>query len=188
MQRREEKNERARKEKMNKILAVPVFLKHPLLQIEKEWEYSDTLTDINRFNPSFRYDFAFYYDQPALRPWENREDTIQIVIEKWEDIQKLLEPIYKERNTQSVVSYIINGLQLYVMLLFWGNGKPVTLENLTQEFKQLTHKPINIEERFAFIVERPALYHSYIQLGELFEETRKHIVKAITIEKTKRKG
>ncbi|SNX68179.1 hypothetical protein SAMN05877753_102388 [Bacillus oleivorans] len=166
-------------------MSVPPLMRHPLLLPDVTWEYEDSILDSNQLNPSFRYDSAYHQDLPALKPWENRENAVQSVVKGWKEVSGAMQTFLKERNSKASLPYMVKGLQLYTMLLFWGNGKPVLLYDLFARLQLLRIKPTNIEDRLSFILERPTLYHSFIQLGELFIETEKQIMKDITIAKVK---
>ena len=68
---------------------------------------------------------------------------------------------------------MVKALSLFMKLLFWSNGSPVTLNNLKKDLGNLSIKPINIVDRLSFIMENPSLYPSFLQLSELFVEQHK---------------
>jgi hypothetical protein len=57
------------------------------------------------------------------------------------------------------------------------------LNEWQEEMKRFKHKPINAEERLDFVIKKPAMYHSFIQLQQLFSECHKLYYKLKAIEK-----
>ena len=166
-------------------MSVPYQMRHTLLFPDMTWEYEESLLDLHQLKPSFRYDSAYLLNLPAIKPWEIREKAVPFVVDEWKAAADEIQPLFKERNGKAALPLIVKGLQLYVMLLFWGNGKPAVLYNVPASLSSLRIKPSNIEDRLAFIFEKPSLYHSFVQLGELFIETEKQIMKDMIIAKIK---
>ncbi len=160
-------------------------MRHPLLLPDITWEYEDSLLDWKQLHPSFRYDIAYHYGHPAIKPWENREPAVQSVVQEWKAVTGDIQTFFKDRNSEAALPNMVKGLQLYTMLLFWGNGKPVVLQDLFAALNELSIKPANIKDRLSFIMEKPTLFHSYIQLGELFNESEKQLMKDIVVAKIK---
>jgi hypothetical protein len=53
----------------------------------------------------------------------------------------------------------------------------LNLENLQIEINKMPIKPLNFQERLAFILNQPNHYHSFIQLTGLYEEIEKQYYK-----------
>jgi len=49
-------------------------------------------------------------------------------------------------------------------------------------------KPVNVQERLNFIETKPRLYHSYVQLAELFSEQEKLFAKNKALNKYNKKS
>jgi hypothetical protein len=118
-------------------------------------------------------------------PWSNRENAVKDVLEYWEMEQKKITELYKSRN-KHVHTYVKKGLCLFYMLLFWSNSAPVVLSDWQHNIATLSLKPVNAEERLAFIRQNPNLYHSFVQLKELFQEQHKQFAKHLAISKLKK--
>ena len=68
---------------------------------------------------------------------------------------------------------MIEGIALFIKLVFWTNEQPVRLKNIFVELEQFPATPVNVRDRLEFIMARPAHYHAYIQLSELMVEQEK---------------
>lgn len=133
---------------------------------------------MNELGPQdfFPDDYAYYVSVGSKNkhvPWENREQSLNNIVNEWNDLRPNLENGFQKREKGIIQPNMLWALSLYLKLLFWTNGKPVTLNNLKEELDKLTIKPINIGERLLFILEKPYLYPSYLQLTELFVEQQK---------------
>ena len=102
---------------------------------------------------------------------ENPGHYLPEVLQEWEKLKAELHEKYTAREKRSVPEMMRKGIALFYELLFWCNHKPVDLNK--EQLTELTIKPINTAERLAFITTRPANYHSYVQLAELFMELQK---------------
>ena len=184
MQRREKKNEgEERGMRKERTLLVPIQLVHPFFFAEcKELTVlEDELTYMNVSKP-FIYEAAYFSGVQAVKPWETQEESIACLLNEWQTVKELLETLFGKREIIHVLPLMKKGISLLLELVYWGNGLPVVLSNSLDESK-LAIKPVNISERLEFIMQRPTLYHSYIQLAELIGEMNKQFVKQQVLKK-----
>lgn len=112
---------------------------------------------------------------------DKNEVEISNLLTEWKNSKEELEVLFREREYKNAKVLMDKGIQLFTQFLAWSNDLPVTLNALN--FKQLEFKPVNVEERLAFIISRPSLYHSYRQLSELMIEQEKLFVKRNILKK-----
>lgn len=88
--------------------------------------------------------------------------------EKWDTVKKKIESLYHEKNPEAVrlMEVAIND---YEELLEYGGKK---LDERTGKNVDIL-LPLNGIERFDFIKSRINSHYAYIQLNELYDETRK---------------
>lgn len=134
--------------------------------------------------PPFLYEAAFYAGIPAVRPWENNEKYIPVLIDEWAGQKRILGMHFSNRDRKAALGPMKASLGVFLQLLYWTNSKPV---NLQADPGELTIKPVNLKERLDFIAARPAFYHSYIQLSELIAEMEKQYKKMLALGKMKKK-
>ncbi|MFB5194535.1 YpoC family protein [Neobacillus sp. KR4-4] len=113
---------------------------------------------------------------------DKREVEISNLLTEWKNSKMQLEVLFREREYKNTKLLMDKGIQLFIQFLAWSNDLPVAL-NESLNLKQLEFKPVNVEERLAFITSRPALYHSYRQLSELMMEQEKLFVKRNLLKK-----
>ncbi|MFJ5715764.1 YpoC family protein [Neobacillus sp. NPDC093127] len=115
----------------------------------------------------------------------NQEREVSELLVEWRNRREQLEALLHQRHLGSTQELMEQGINLYVQLLFLSNGLPVSL-GASIPFNQFDLKPVNIEERLAFIKSRPSLYHSFRQLSELMVEQEKLFVKHRAMKKSSR--
>ncbi|MBB5323359.1 hypothetical protein HNQ34_000436 [Anoxybacillus tepidamans] len=128
----------------------------------------------------------FYYDivSSTPLPWEQIEQSIPAVLELWNDEKEQLEACFAKRNRAAAREPMIRGLSYLIVCLFWLNGKRTqNVRTWEKEIEALALKPINCVERLQFIFSRCDVYHSFIQLSELFEEVTKLFYKQLAMMK-----
>ncbi len=172
----------------NVQLHVPAELKFALFFSEqsvmidvnelKAWKKPYTFTQ-------FPYDFAFFQGIEAYQPWAYAEKHVSVLLTEWKAIELECQTLFSERKAKMTLEPMKEGLSLFFTLIYWIHKKPVELAEWEGKVNELPIKPVNVVERLAFIVRRPTLYHSFIQLSELFHELEKHYVKS-TIKKSPR--
>ncbi|WP_102274786.1 YpoC family protein [Cytobacillus massiliigabonensis] len=133
-------------------------------------------------NIPFLYEAAFYANIEALKPWQFHEDFVPLIKNEWENEKNNLEQIFKERRYKDAILPMQKGVGLFFQFVYWANGQPVNF-GLPLLSKSLKVQPVNLGERIGFIIQRPALYHSFIQLNELMTEMEKQYVKYLAIKK-----
>ncbi|WP_238583574.1 YpoC family protein [Anoxybacteroides amylolyticum] len=122
----------------------------------------------------------FYYDIVGIpAPWEEIE-SIPAVFKLWYEERERLESCFAKRDRTSAREPMIRGISYFLVCLHWLNGKRVErVKEWEKEIATLAVKPVNAIERLQFIFARPDLYHSFIQLSELFSETEKLYYKTL---------
>ena len=164
-------------------LPLPIELHHPFFFSTKviEVEISPSM----HVTENFMYDALFYNGIASFKPWENPSDAIPQLIEEWKKDRELLEALHRNRDQKNTLKAMKKGIGLFIQFLFWSNNKPVLLKN-SISLNSIEYKPVNIEERLAFIISRPTLFHSFRQLSELMVEQEKIFVKKSIMEKASR--
>ena len=127
---------------------------------------------------TFPYDFAFFNGIEAYHPWEHAEKHVPFLLNEWKKMNVTCQNLFSERKTKQTLAPMTEGIALFFTMIFWIHNQPVQLKDWEHILNRLAIKPVNLIERLSFIVQRPALYHSFIQLSELFHELEKHYVKS----------
>lgn len=138
----------------------------------KEWQEVSSFT-------LFPYDFAYFHGLDGYHPWEHIEKHMSFLLNEWKKIDTDCQKLFSERKAKQALKPMKEGIALFFTLMFWIHHQPVQLHDWEQKVKEFPIKPVNLVERLTFIVERPTLYHSFIQLGELFHELEKHYAKSM---------
>ncbi|WP_053599138.1 YpoC family protein [Bacillus sp. FJAT-18017] len=125
---------------------------------------------------------GFFYGAMAAGPWEESYISVPGQYEVWNEVSKKIEEAFKEKNKPRVREEMREGISNLLKILYWSNKQPVKLNKLN-EVDSLALKPVNCQERLYFLIERPELFHSYIQLKQLMEEQKKQFMKNIAIKK-----
>ncbi|MDQ0271043.1 YpoC family protein [Cytobacillus purgationiresistens] len=126
----------------------------------------------NSLQPYFKYEAAYYAGFPAEKPWVQQEIFIPLVIKEWKALHVHLRSIYVKRQREEAVEPMKQAIALCIQFLFWLNNQPVKFIQAKIE-ASLAISPVNVMERLAFIMKRPSLYQSFIQLGEVMIEMEK---------------
>ncbi len=163
-------------------LIVPAELKDPLFfsgeSVNIDQNELQDWKELSSF-VTFPYDVAFYHGIEVYHPWEHTEKHLSALLAEWKKIDVECQKHFSERKTKKALEPMTEGIALFFTLLFWIHNQPVQLKGWEDKVIQLTIKPVNLVERLTFIVQRPSLYHSFIQLSELFRELEKHYVKSL---------
>lgn len=128
---------------------------------------------------AFLYDFIFFHGIEGYHPWEHAEKHVSFLLTEWKKNDVKCQKLFSERKTKQALEPMKEGIALFLTLIFWIHKQPVQLKAWEQKVNMLSIKPVNLVERLKFIVQRPALYHSFIQLSEMFRELEKHYMKSI---------
>lgn len=115
----------------------------------------------------------------------DQAETFSILQYQWEEVKTHLESSFSARKGIGIKEWMDKGITLFFQLLYLTNGENFTSTNQIL-YQQFQFKPINMEERIGFIMDRPSLFHSYRQLSELMLELEKLYVKSIIVKKSSR--
>lgn len=124
-------------------------------------------------NDYFPYEVAYYVGIDVYRPWEHANDAVAQLIDYWKPLSQKLSHLFEKRNRMNVQKPMKQGISLLIQCLFWINNKPVIFYEQSIKDDDLKWKPVNIKERLEFILHRPNVYHSFVQLNELMIELEK---------------
>lgn len=162
-------------------LPIPVELFHPFFFSEKE-----TCLDISDKSlisvGYFYYELLFYNGIEAKKPWTSPDLFLPQIHKKWDKLRIDIEELHHHRKKSGVTESIKKSICIFLEYLYWSNEKPVCLKDLPN-FADLKIKPVNLEERVGFIISRPSLYQSFIQLCEMMMEQEKLFAKNTMIKK-----
>ncbi|WP_050632304.1 YpoC family protein [Bacillus andreraoultii] len=125
----------------------------------------------------------YYLGDLGDTPWLMGESEIKKILSEWNELRIKLLKLFKERQNKETRLFMVKGISLFLKLLFWTNERPVVLTRLEEELNRLKVKPVNIEDRMQFLMNRPTLHHAFIQLSELIVETEKMFYKNLVIKK-----
>lgn len=114
-----------------------------------------------------------------------QKEEILAILKDWKELKCQLENLHRERNQENILEGMNKGIEIFLKFIFWSNEKPVPL-NMPLSFHELDYKPVNLQERLAFIISRPKVFHSFIQLSELMIEQEKQYSKRSIMKKTSR--
>jgi hypothetical protein len=165
--------------------AIPEIIYDPFFFFEKKINMeSKELTTFN-LEELFIHEIAYYLEHKTVKPWENPKEHIPELLNKWKSLQGEIKTLFEQRNKKMILSPMKQGIGLLLEFIFWTNGLPSQkLENVDMDtFK---FKPVNFLERIQFLMKRPNIYPSFIQLIELFEEHEKQYSKFLAISNIKK--
>jgi hypothetical protein len=148
-------------------------------RIQHEFFYLDSLTPADFFPEENR----FYLGMNESMPWKNEKEAVIQIVQEWKPYMNELTALFKERKNKETKPLMVKGISLFIRLLFWSNNEPTDLKNLQEKLVQFEVKPVNIGERLQFLMQRPTLYHSFIQLSELMVEQEKIYYKYLVMKK-----
>ena len=115
-------------------------------------------------------------------PIEEIEELSHQIIQRWKQSKLALEVYFKNREREKVLPIMKDSIELFHEYLFISNGKKVN-----EKINDCLLKPVNLQERISFIEANPGLFHSYVQLAELYSEQEKLFAKYRAINKIKNK-
>lgn len=113
---------------------------------------------------------------------ENVDQTISNLLLDWEKIKIELETLYRNRDQKSTVQGMKKGIGLFIQFLYLSNNRRINSKE-SISINQLEITPVNLDERLAYILSRPNLFHSYRQLSELMTEQAKQYAKKNIVKK-----
>lgn len=164
-------------------LPIPKELCHPLFFPEKEV----TLDPSDNFlvtGKNFYFEILFYNGIKGDKPWASPDLFIPQIHEEWSKVKHTVEELHHQRKKNRIIEEMKKGIGLFLQFLYWSNRKPVCLKGFPNN-ANLELMPVNLKERAEFIIARPNLYHSFVQLCELMNEQEKVFAKNNAIKKTR---
>lgn len=115
--------------------------------------------------------YEFWEDPfPALEHWQTY----------WQQNKIEIKHHIAVREAKKALPLIIPAISGIIESYFWMNGKPAGIGGGSWEALDIV--PVNGKERIDFICSRPVHHHSYAQLNELYEESRR---KAAVLKRTR---
>ncbi|SDH42203.1 YpoC family protein [Alteribacillus bidgolensis] len=124
----------------------------------------------------FMAEILWYNNKLASPPWNNPLKYIPIIQKEWERDLKMLNSLYEERNRKDAKPLMIKHIASLMNAIWWMNRRKVPAA-ACQDVKKTAHElpkiPVNAGERLVFLLETPDHYHSFVQLKELFNESKK---------------
>lgn len=114
---------------------------------------------------------------------QNRNADVEKVLIEWNESKDELAIHFKNRDGEKALPLMERAIELFKQFILMTNGETKGLYAI----EDCKIKPVNVEERLNFIVSRPNLFHSYIQLAELFAEQEKQFAKHAALYRAKNK-
>ncbi|MFD6207274.1 YpoC family protein [Peribacillus sp. NPDC060253] len=172
-------------------LKVPAELEHLLFFPEKE-----TILENEHYKrwsgsipfESFPYELLYYNNVESYAPWTKGAEHVKELLDKWKEIDSECSSLFSERKVNQTSGLMKQGISLFLTAVFWMHGRPVILSSLQRQIESLKDNPVNLAERLSFIIARPAFFHSYRQLSELFQEFEKQYAKYLIKNKNSKKN
>lgn len=115
---------------------------------------------------------------------DHQTKAVSAILEEWELMKPKIEELFRNRDQKNAKIQMQKGILLFKQFLAIANDSTIVSGEQIISYQQLICKPVNLEERLEFIVARPNLHHSYIQLAELMVELQKLFVKKNIIKKS----
>jgi hypothetical protein len=167
-------------------IPVPAAFHHPLFYSTSSQEltihFPLSFSEGLKLTP-FLYDILEAAHEALYQPWKQPERYLPAVLKQWTENKMNLDQLFKMRNRKDARKPMVDSISLFLDFLFWMNRKPVTKLLDWDIVEKLDVKPMNIRERLDFMLQKPDLYHSFIQLCELFVEAEKQYVKLLAMKK-----
>ena len=152
-----------------KELRDPFFFSGDLVKIDEN--------HVKPCEPFFAYELLYYNGRGAdSPPWLVQGSWVKDILMEWKKEEEYLNVLFKGRS-KGISESMRKSIARFYVLLYWSNKHPVRLENWQSSIEHFSLKPVNVIERLTFIRNNPALYHSFIQLSQLFEEQHKQYAK-----------
>lgn len=113
-----------------------------------------------------------------------REESIEELLLEWPNLKEEIRHSFEKRDKESAAALMKKGINIFLTFLYESN-EVQTSPKSEIDYEQLLIKPVNCGERLEFVMARPNLHHSYMQLCELMSEQEKGYRKALAIKKLK---
>ncbi|PFG05945.1 YpoC family protein [Bacillus sp. es.034] len=154
---------------------IPKELRDPFFFSEDRVKIDET--PFESCEPFFAYELLYYNGRGAdSLPWQVQGAWVKDILMEWKKEEEHLKLLFKGRS-KGILEWMRKSIGRFYVLLYWSNKHPVRLENWQSSIGHFSIKPVNVIERLTFIRNNPALYHSFIQLSQLFEEQHKQYAK-----------
>ncbi|WP_050180695.1 YpoC family protein [Domibacillus robiginosus] len=114
----------------------------------------------------------FKHELSGEKPWESEKSGLGLLESDWAKMEQALDEKQRMRS-KDVKEEVDALLAMFFMALFWVNGQPSSPVLWREKQADFAVKPINFEERFSYIDNRPYTYMAYRQLIELMTELKK---------------
>lgn len=164
-------------------LSIPLQLNDPFFFPESKVRVDDSR--IIPDDPFFAYEILYYNEKATgSLPWEDHELFIGIILNSWREGEECLKTLFTKRSKDTLPLMKKSIAQVY-MFLYWSNSMPVLLNSDNAQIDSLSIKPVNVGERMSFIRNNPTLFHSFIQLSQLFEEQHKQFAKSLALKRAR---
>lgn len=169
---------------MHKIV-LPVEISHSFFfsQNEINWQENETKSFIS--NRLFIHEIVYYSGKETVKPWHDSERYIPELLVEWRRLHDEIRSLFQIRDKKNILLPMKQGIGYLIECIFWANALPVKLCEL--DFPTLAIKPVNVSERLNFLMKRPNIYPSFIQLTELMEEQEKQFSKYIAVKNASKK-
>ncbi|MFB5661712.1 YpoC family protein [Alteribacillus sp. HJP-4] len=157
-------------------LLIPPSLVHPPFYNTNSLNSGDIKSTEPMFEIPFYAEILAENNKLENLPWLHKKMWVPAYINRWEEERDILQRLFKNENRQEARPYMIIGIARFINILFWMNNlktQTSSAESLEALLPELNKTPVNSGERLAYALNNPDHYHSYIQLRELYEETRK---------------
>ena len=130
-------------------------------------------------------EYGFPYDElgDGYKPWEDFAAIQAELWAEWAVVADRVEERLAKRQTKEIEPYMQKGIVLFLSTLFWSNKSAVQVDHLDAHIQSLVHKPVNVDERIGYILNRPNTYPAYMQLKSLMDEQKKLVAKLIALKK-----
>lgn len=102
----------------------------------------------------------------------NDSYSLYDIMEMWRQIKIELEELHRQRKKDALEETTKKAIHLFLQFLYLSNDKSFCFQE-PLSFTDLEMKPVNLIERLEFILARPSIFPSYVQLCELMEEQEK---------------
>jgi hypothetical protein len=174
-------------EMTERTVTLPIELSHPFFFLEDNITWIPQHENSLNVETPFIYEAAFFSGINMLKPWDCLDKSIPALLKEWAAVKEDIRLLFEQRNNKATLIPMKKGISLLVEFLHWSNGQPSKLSP-TINYDNLKIKPVNIQERLEFIIARPTLFHSFMQVGELIVELEKSYNKAVAIRKMRNRG
>ncbi len=166
-------------------MKIPEAFVHPYFYSQQDSIQTTHFDMEDIITAPFKYDIAYYLGAaPYSLPWENTSDSIPLILMSWKAKESFLNSLHDKRDRKAAKGEMIPAIAWYLQMQFWMNGQPVrSVNDWKRDVQSLKWKPMNVDERLDFIIKKPELFHSFIQLQQLFTECTKLFYKSKALQK-----